>query len=192
MIGPRPEGSGPAEFTVGFDATLADMTEVSLRVYRESRIYRRVHWTFGVATALVLGIVIGARTAAYVSGLRADLAGILAAGTSLLVYQWVGRWALHRSLRARWRRHFRAHGGLRVEVTLTADALRLRQGETEATFAWPEIAGAVQVAGAVELRAVRGLLARVPDRAFAPPAERARFIQVVNERAHAHPAAARG
>jgi hypothetical protein len=164
---------------VSYGATLDEIVEVHLKLYKRTRSARRDRVIASLLAALLVGVVV---YSLLLSTLPWLLAGYIALAGAVLTFAQFGR-DYQRIIRKKTRKLVAEQLGgeapVPVTVALLPEGLVVEQLGTQVRFGWERIDRVVDQPAGIELHAGRpGGLVMVRSRAFGSTAERAAFVRL--------------
>jgi len=166
---------------LAYDATLDEMAQTHLLLYR--RTGQSVKWRWG--GAVVTGALSGGVVALLVSGpigARAAWAAPVAVLAGVFFFVTHPR-TFRKAVRRLLRKQLGTDGPIRFEIELTDTGIRTRQRGTEITFDWSNVESVEDTPDVVTIYMADGGLVTVRARAFPSPDVRQEFLQIVRLRA---------
>lgn len=169
---------------VEYDSTLDEIAELHLRAYRRSKIMSRTRWQSSfwalavVAPLVLLMMLTIAGASLWESAAAAVLSGVVAGVVNWFYFPQSLRRRTLRLLRER----LKSEGPFHFVFELRDDCVWMRQGGTEISFAWANVAEIVDEGDAVEFRMRDGGWMFVRERGLPTPQSRAEFVETARRK----------
>lgn len=168
---------------IAYEATVDDAVEVATRLSRKSAALQKQIRAMRVGTGILGGVALTALLVFYYQRPPRTVAGIVmgvAAGVVFgIVFARLFQRSFDKDTRKRQRKivaeQFHGKPTVACELELREDAVWVRQAGMEMTFPWRLCTGVLDNAEDVEIDFTAGMCV-VPNRHFAAPAERQRFL----------------